>query len=347
MQVDYIIVGLGLAGLAFAEELISNNKSFIVFEDGSQQSSLVAAGTYNPIVLKRFNAVWDVQNQLELALPLYKKIEERFNATYDNQIDIHRIFTSVEEQNNWFVACDKPVLNAFMHPSIISNTNTAIKAPFGFGKVFGTGWIDTNSLLKDYRKYLSDKALLISSRFEYANIKFNHEGINYKDISAQKIVFCEGFGMRQNPYFKNLPLEEAKGELLTIHAPDLQLKNVLKGAVFIQPIENDTYKVGATFNWDDKTLRPTAAAKQELLSKLETMINVPYKVVAHEAGIRPTTKDRRPLVGVHKEHKQLAILNGLGTRGVLLGPSMAKELYEHLECNKELHKEVTIERFRG
>ena len=30
MQVDYIIVGLGLAGLAFTKELIENNKSFVV-----------------------------------------------------------------------------------------------------------------------------------------------------------------------------------------------------------------------------------------------------------------------------------------------------------------------------
>ena len=42
MKVDYIVVGLGLAGLAFAEELIQANKTFLVFEDDSQTSSLVA-----------------------------------------------------------------------------------------------------------------------------------------------------------------------------------------------------------------------------------------------------------------------------------------------------------------
>ncbi len=347
MQVDYIIVGLGLAGLAFAEELKNHNKSFVVFEDESQQSSLVAAGTYNPVVLKRFNAVWDVQNQLALALPLYKKLEERFSSQYDHKIDIHRIFNSIEEQNNWFVACDKPILNTFMHPSVIKNTNMAIKAPFGLGKVFGTGWIDTNSLLKDYKAYLSNNGMLITSRFDYEQIRFNDDTLSYHDISAQKIVFCEGFGMRQNPYFKQLPMEEAKGELLTIHAPELQLKTVLKGAVFIQPIDNDTYKVGATFNWDDKTSIPTPEAKNELLTKLETMIDVNYEVIDHKAGIRPTTKDRRPLVGVHEKYKQLAILNGLGTRGVILGPSMSKALYEHLELKKELLKEISIARFNS
>jgi len=345
MQVDYIIVGLGLAGLAFAEELQSNNKSFIVFEDASQQSSMVAAGTYNPVVLKRFNAVWNVQEQLALALPLYKRLEVQLNAIYDYKIDIHRIFTSVEEQNNWFIACDKPILCDYMLPELIPNSNTRGKAPFGFGKVSKTGWIDTNSLLNDYRKHLSDKGNLITSRFDYNEIQFHEKFVSYKDIKAQRIVFSEGFGMRKNPYFKELPMEEAKGELLTIYAPLLQLETVLKGAVFIQPIGNDSYKIGATFNWEDKTSLPTTKAKEELLSKLETMIDVPYEVINHQAGIRPTTKDRRPLVGVHKTQKQLAILNGLGTRGVLLGPSMAKELYEYLEFGTVLHKEINIERF--
>ena len=57
MDVDYIIVGLGLAGLAFAEELERNHKSFVVFEDNSQNSSLVAGGVYNPVILKRFTPV--------------------------------------------------------------------------------------------------------------------------------------------------------------------------------------------------------------------------------------------------------------------------------------------------
>ena len=38
MKVDYIIVGLGLAGLAFVEELIAAKKTFLVFEDDSQTS---------------------------------------------------------------------------------------------------------------------------------------------------------------------------------------------------------------------------------------------------------------------------------------------------------------------
>jgi glycine oxidase len=57
-ELDYIIVGCGLAGVSFCEELRAHGKSFVVFDDQSQQSSIVAAGLYNPVILKRFTAVW-------------------------------------------------------------------------------------------------------------------------------------------------------------------------------------------------------------------------------------------------------------------------------------------------
>ena len=345
MNIDYIIVGLGLAGLAFAEELENNNKSFIVFEDNSQNSSLVAGGMYNPIILKRFTPVWNAIEQLEIALPFYLRLENKLNKKYDYGVDVYRIFKSVEEQNNWFVASDKPLLSPYMDVNIVHKNYKGIKADFGFGKLTKTGRIDTNELLKDYRSYLFHNKLLKNERFDYESIINSDNGISYKGISASKIVFCEGFGLKKNPFFNYLPMQEAKGELLIIKAPNLNIDFLIKAAVFVMPLGNDLYKVGATFNWKDKTTIPSEEGKQELISKLESFITVPYEIVDHVAGIRPTVKDRRPLIGKHPEYLNMAILNGLGTRGVMIAPMAAKELYNHLENKADLNKEITIARF--
>lgn len=50
-------------------------------------------------------------------------------------------------------------------------------------------------------------------------------------------------------------------------------------------------------------------------------------------------------MGVHPEHHQLNVLNGLGTRGVMIAPTAAKELYAHLEEGHALRKEIDISRF--
>jgi len=345
MQVDYIIVGLGLAGLAFAETLVLNKKSFIVYEDYSQNSSRVAGGVYNPVILKRFTPVWDAFEQLDLAIPFYKKLEKKLNVQIDCPLDIKRIFTSVEEQNNWFIACDKPFFSDYMIPKIFKNTNASVNAPFGLGKIIKTGKVKTEVLLDAYKNYLIGRNQLLNERFDYSQVNITGHLLSYKDVTAKKVVFCEGYGVVKNPFFKNVPLKVAKGELLTIHAPNLNINYIIKSSVFIIPLGDNIYKVGATFNWEDKTMKPTLEAKAELENKLQKIINIPYTVIDQKAGIRPTVKDRRPILGIHPKHSQLAILNGLGTRGVMLAPKMAKQLYNHLENNEELNREVDIVRF--
>ena len=345
MKIDYIVVGLGLAGLAFVEELIANKKTFVVFEDHSQTSSLVAGGVYNPVILKRFTPVWNAEKQLEVALPFYKKIEERLSLKIDIKFKVRKAFKSIEDQNNWYEASDKPMLSKFMNPDILNEKIDAVVADFGFGEVHNTGRIDTEKLVTAYRNFLKETSQIIFEKFDYDAIEFKNKNVSYKSIEANKIVFCEGFGIKQNPFFNHLPLNEVKGELFTIHAPELDIDFLLKSTLFVMPLGNHYYKVGATFNWKDKTLATTEAGKEELIEKLKKVLKVPYSIVKQFAGIRPTVKDRRPMVGVHPDKPELVVLNGLGTRGVMIAPTIAKNLFNHLENGEILNKEINIKRF--
>ena len=346
MEVEYIVVGFGLAGMAFVNTLEKHQKSFVVFEDASQTSSNVAGGVYNPIVLKRFTPVWQGDRQLKEAIPFYEELENRFQATYDYKFETARIFTSVEEQNNWYVASERPFLRPYIEYEITTKKHPGFSSDFGMGKVKKTGRIDVKRLLEDYKNYLTSEQNFFFETSVYSEIDFLENGISYRGIKSKKIIFCEGFGMRKNPFFSQLPMREAKGEIVTIFAPELDVDFLIKSSVFVLPIGDHCYKVGATFNWKDKTTLPTEQGKKELIEKLESFIKVPYEIVDHVAGIRPTVKDRRPLVGLHPKHSQLAILNGLGTRGVMIAPKVAKELYHHIENNALLDPECNIARFQ-
>ena len=120
--------------------------------------------------------------------------------------------------------------------------------------------------------------------------------------------------------------------------------NVLNKGVFILPEGNQQFRVGATYVWDKINEEITVEGKTELLQKLEKLIQTPYHVVEQKAGIRPSTKDRRPILGKHTELPQLAILNGMGTKAVLLAPYFAKQLFEHLYLGIKIHPEVDINR---
>lgn len=344
---DYLVVGLGLAGISFCETLRNNGKSFKVISDESQISSHVAAGIYNPVILKRFSLAWNAQKQIEEAIPFYENLQKRLKFKIDHKLPVLRIFASVEEQNLWFEAADKKGLVSFLYTKTLPNKNPHIAAPFGFGQVLKTGRIDTGKLVEKYKRDLIENSLLLEEKFDHDLLSILSNQVSYKSIKAKQIVFAEGYGLSQNPYFNYLPLNGTKGELLTVRAPELRETKVIKSSLFIIPLGNDLYRVGSTYKWKDKTNAPTAAAKQELVEKLSSFLKCKFEVVDHVAGIRPTVTDRRPLVGRHPEHQNLYVLNGFGSRGVMIGPSASKQLFDFIENKKPLLEEMNIERFRS
>ncbi len=344
-QVEYIIVGLGLAGIAFCEQLEKAGKSYMVYDHQRSGASRIAAGLYNPVILKRYTLPWKSIEQFDLALPFFKSLEAKLRLNIIKPMPVRKLFSSIEDQNNWFTASDKPGLDRFVKASITYNENTAINAPYQCGEVLETGRIAIKELQQAYQIYLEGKNAFAKADFTHLNIKFQKETVTYDDLVAKHIVFAEGYGMKNNPYFGALPLVGNKGEYIIIKAPKLKLTAALKTSFFIVPLGNDLYKVGATFNWTDKDTITTQEAKEELIDKLSGVIQCDYEIIAQEAGIRPTTGDRRALVGIHPKFTQLALLNGLGTRGIMASPLLAKYLYNHIENGVDLPPEIDIKRF--
>lgn len=344
-MLDYLIIGSGLAGISFSDMALQNGKSILVMDNSSQNSSKIAAGLYNPVILKRFSEVGQAKEHLMVMKEFFSVLEKKLNTQVDFKMPILRKFFSIEEQNNWFTASDKVNLAPYLSNQLISKKYESIDSPFGYGEVLQTGYVDTALLLEKYKYYLITNQLFLKESFDYGLLQEETDGIRYKDIQARHIIFAEGFGMHANPYFQHLPLDGTKGELLIIKAPLLDLDVILNTSLYILPLGNDLFKIGATYNWDDKTALPTEAGKNELVQRIKEIITCDFQIMEHHAGVRPTVKDRKPLIGTYEHHNSIHILNGLGTRGVMLGPAMAKALFENIEYQKPLDRFVDIKRF--
>lgn len=208
-----------------------------------------------------------------------------------------------------------------------------------------TGTVNTKLLLEKYKEYLGNLDSFESADFEYDQLELQENGCAYKGIQARRVIFCDGFGLTKNPYFNYLPLRGNKGEYLIIKAKDLNLEVAVKSSVFILPLGNHLYKVGATYDNVDKTETPTPEAKDKLLSQLSKIITCEFEVIDQVAGIRPATSDRKPLVGQHPKHRQLYCCNGFGSRGVLIAPTVAKQLVGFIEKDTALPIDIDIRRF--
>ena len=341
---DYIIVGLGIAGMCFAEQLRKQKKSFVVITDDSQQSSQVAGGLYNPVILKRFTLAWNATAQLKICAPFYEALEAYLGVNIHQKLTVQRRFTNVEEQNLWSLAQDKPGLDTYLNPNLKNSANTHLNIPCKLGEVRHTGRIDTKLALTMYTKKLQDSKQLIPDTFDHSELIIS-DRLHYKNLLAKHIVFCEGFGLVNNPFFNTLPLVGNKGEYLIIKCRELKLEEALKTAIFILPLGEDLYKIGATYDTKNIAAVSTSEAKEKLVANLEQVLVAPYTIVDQVVGIRPTVKDRKPLIGTHPNHKNVHVLNGLGSRGVMIAPAVSKELLASIEYQTPLDPAIDIRRY--
>ncbi len=344
-MLDYLVVGLGLAGVSFCETLRRHNKSFMVFNDDSQTSSKVAGGIYNPVILKRFTLSWKADEQLPVAADFYAQLSRFLGVQFDEKLNVLRKFASIEEQNLWFEASEKNNLNSYLTTTLVVNNNKHLAAPYSFGKVVQTGKLNTKVLIEAYTQWLEREKQINQETFQHSALQLHSNYVSYQGNTAKNIVFAEGYGLKNNPYFNYLPMQGSKGEYLIIKAEKLKEQSMIKSSFFLIPLGDDLYKVGATYNRDQKDSNTTAEAQTEIRKKMDSLLECPYSIVGQEAGVRPTIKDRRPLVGKHPIHDRLWVLNGFGSHGVLIAPWASKALYERIEFGVPVLEEMDIKRF--
>jgi glycine/D-amino acid oxidase-like deaminating enzyme len=342
-KVDYLIVGQGLAGSILSYQLLRKKKSFIVIDQGlNESSSMVAAGIMNPLVLKRLTFSWRAEDFLKYNSPFYEELNSFFKQKFYSEIELKKVIKSEDELNYWKKKSLELHLSEYISNSFTSSKKNAKPiSDCHLGDVKRSSWINLKSFLLNYREYLKEKQLLVSEPFDHQLIDLR----KYKNIEFDKIVFCEGKNGYKNPFFDFVSFSATKGELLTIKSEELNSEAILKKGVFILPIGDNLYKVGATYEWQWADEKPSQKKKEILIDLLKEIICCKFTIVNHEAGVRPSVKDRRPIIGASPLVPHFYFFNGLGSRGCLMAPLLAKELINFIETGTPLHEEANLIRF--
>lgn len=339
-----LIVGAGLSGICLAHHFIRFGVKPLVLDDGKNASSIIAAGLVNPISFRRTLLSWEANTFLPFAKEFYGDLEKEVSSKFLNDIIVRRIFPSDEERNTWVEKQPKKEFKALLKELSKEDNET----PFGkngSGRVDGSFWIDAVNFMNSNHFYLKEKAILQIEPFNYDEL--NPMNCEYQNVKYDAIIFCTGYRNFENPYFDNIPVESTKGQVLTVQWDQNNKMESLHKKCFALPIQKHIYKIGATYEWKNKSLEITKKAKDELLENFSRISSDPIKLIDQQTGIRPTSPDRRPFIGKHSEFQKLFIFNGLGAKGYLLAPLLSLKLTEHILQEKGLPDEVNAYRFNS
>ncbi len=340
----YIIIGQGLAGSILSLYLVKKKvKHLVLSEPDLSRSSLVAAGLANPIVLKRLKLVHEADAFFSKAPAFYQWAEKMLNASFYYPIPVWHLIRSQEEQNHWLEKSEHPAYGPYLHDVIHTRHFKGINSSYGFGEVQHTFWVHTQNFIQAVRRTLGKHYVRHQLSPNELDLKQKTLSLPQGKISFEHLVDCSGHLSRQLFPYLQYAFNPTRGEVLVIKSTGLPEDIILHAGVFVLPLGNNYFKVGASYHWDELKDKTTAEGRAWLIKELQKIYSGPFDIVDHLGGVRPNVKDRKPLIGPVDE--ALYAFNGMGSRAVLMAPFLAEVLLSHIENNQAIPEVFQASRF--
>lgn len=341
------ILGQGLAGTALAFRFEEAQIPFKIIDDGfKSSSSMVAAGLWNPIVFRRINASYLVDELLAEQVKFYLSLEEKLGVDFYCPLPLARVHKTKWEYDTWFEKKGLPKYRDYLTDTIPSwEDEKYTEMPHKAHLVNRAGHLETRVYLQAAQAYFLKSNILLKADVTLPDTEQELLNSSISGMSFDQIIDCRGYTSAYSKWWDYLPFGLTKGETLTVECPGLDLEYIYNSGFFILPLGNNRYRVGATFDWDNPKPETTDAAKELLAGHFSKAVRLPFKIVDQQAGVRPTVQDRRPLIGRHPAVSNLFLFNGMGAKGVMMTPYFSKLFTASLFGKGELPAEVDIARY--
>ena len=346
MEVDYIIVGQGLMGTLLAASLEARGQRVFLFdEDAHWAASPVAVGIYHPLSGRGMRPSWHADLIFSTLEAHYRSLEQRWKARFLYPMPVYRPFISQEEALNfdpcadtrsYISSCATRPLHRLDYPQ-----TQMLKDTFGGIMVKQSGQLDTVAFLSAARRSWQLSGLFSRAHFRYEQCVLPEAGgVLYNGLSAEALISCEGIGLQRNPFFRGLPLRPLVGEWIEGESSE-PLPFIVNRKKYLVPRPQQRLRIGSTYQHvsEGMSAQPTQRGQAELLSGYHNLYRGWLRKKSAAAAARPASSDRRPWVGMHPRYAALGICNGLGTKGVSLGPYVA-ECMTHLLLEGQMPPEA-------
>jgi glycine/D-amino acid oxidase-like deaminating enzyme len=327
-EFDYLIIGQGLAGTLLSYQLLKRGHHVGVINTTDRtSSSYVAAGLLAPITGPRLAKTWPDDAAYNYACALYQALEQELNCSFYHPKPYIRILDDASLQAYAKRRLADPAYTNYISRMSVTINGKTLPAV----TIAQAAHVDTTKLLDAYRAWLQKQRCYIEEMFDETAMQLQDDLIAYKDIRARNIIYCNGLAAGNSRFFPELAFNPTKGEIITIKTEHTTQSIHAMESMFVLPIGNSTYHVGATYERDYAHAHPTTTARDQLEQAYAQFSTQPYMVINHQAGIRPTTFGHHPYSFWHKEYPNIAVFSGFGSKGLSLIPAYARMLIDQRE----------------
>ncbi|MDR2982129.1 MAG: FAD-binding oxidoreductase [Puniceicoccales bacterium] len=339
---DYLVIGQGVAGSFLARALIERGKRVLVVDDDQRaSSSRVAAGLLNPITGMRLRLAEGTEEVLKNSKALFAKLEAEHGKTLFTPIPIRRIYDSEKERQLKASRYESPEYAALMSEDDVPNgSGTNIADEWGSFVISGGGWVDLPLLLDLEATWLRERGALTSGAIDADELEPDGKsGARWKDFRfSGGVIFCNGYKAGFARYWKWLPWQPAKGEIVDCATDERTISWILNRGGWAIPLGDGIWRSGSTWEWKLLDEIPTPELGGQLKSGLQRFFKKPInaKLVEHRAGVRPCVRGNHPFCGTHPELPWLHLFSGLGPKGTFWGPTCSALLADWLCEQKPL-----------
>ena len=344
---DYVIIGQGICGTWLSYYLTEAGKSVVVFDDEKKTSaSYVASGLINPVTGRRVVTTWMADELLPFAWAAYNAIGNKLSTTLIQQKDII-VFPSAPDLMQAFNKRFQEG-NSYIHQPSLQKEELYkyFNFPFDVMKIAPAYLVNVNAFASKWRQHLKDKNALLEETFDENLLSVETDKITYKNIQAEKIIYCNGIQSAQSKDWKNLPFVQNKGQALIAEMPGLNKNYTYKFAhLSFTEWQDNLWWIGSSNELNFINDEPTESFYESTFNTLKRILKIDFEIKEHLSSVRPAAVERRPFVGSHPVYNQMAILNGMGSKGCSLAPWFANELAAYLIYKKQINARADVSRY--
>ena len=343
---DFVIVGLGLAGATLAVTLKRRGQRVAIIDRAQRSTaSSVAAGLITPILGKSFKVAWRWDEFWPAAADFYCDLESQTGVGLLASGPALRLFQSAEERDAFREPLD--ARNVFVDTEFDSDFDTSFRAEFGGFAMAPAARLNVPRYLQVVREMFEAEGSSFVAHVGSLDLLPTGIAVGVTDdrIDAKTVVFCEGSAARENPLFRRIAFDLVKGEVLTVRIPGCTEHRTVHRGIWLAPIGSSRFLAGSTWDWNDLSNTPSDTGRATIEQRLSELLRRPYEVLDHRAAVRPVITGRRPVIGRHPEHADIAFFNGLASRGSLQAPFVAAQLANHLCHGSAIDPEFDLHRF--